>query len=124
MKVNFRYLAINVKTGKVSYFKNGEQLARMLRIGKPKAVKMARNGDTFNYYKLEALKEAITIDVPKTGDIVTIEGVSCYVINVYDRTFSVITESGTRLVKIDSMSFVENTVDNYDRLNQLKTRKF
>ncbi len=124
MKVIFRYKVTHVKTSKVSYFKNSEQLGNMLRIGRSKAVKLAKNGDVFNFFKLEELHDTITIDVPKKDELVTIEGVECRVINVYDRTFSVKTADGNRLVKIDSMSFVDSRNDIHDRTMMLKRKSF
>ncbi len=62
--------------------------------------------------------------MPEKNSCINIDGVDCTVINVYELTFSVLTDKGTRLVSVKDMSFVDDSIDKYDRNMRLAIKKF
>ena len=123
MAIKYKYKRTNTR-GKIQYFKNINDLAASLSIQHAKAKQLLDDGERFGNYTLEELNPPFVFEMPKPGDSITIDGVDCTVINVYNLTFSVLTDKGTRLVSVKDMSFVDNSIDKYDRNMRLAIKKF
>lgn len=123
MAIKYKYKRTNTR-GKIQYYKNINDLAASLSIQRAKARQLLVDGKRFGNYTLEELNPPFVFEMPKPGSSVNIDGVNCTVINVYNLTFSVLTDKGTRLVSVKDMSFVDDSIDKYDRNVRLAIKKF
>lgn len=123
MAIKYKYKRTNTR-GKIQYYKNIHDLAASLSVQHSKARQLLDDGERFGNYTLEELNPPFIFDMPKAGSSINIDGVDCTVINVYNLTFSVLTDKGTRLVSVKDMSFVDNSIDKYDRNMKLAIKKF
>ncbi len=123
MAIKYKYKRTDTR-GRTQYYKNINDLAASLSVQHSKARQLLDNNERFNNYTLEELNPPFIFEMPKASDSITINGVNCTVINVYELTFSVLTDKGTRLVSVKDMSFVDDSIDKYDRNIKLAIKKF
>ncbi len=123
MAIKYKYKRTDTR-GRTQYYKNINDLAASLSVQQSKARQLLDNNERFNNYTLEELNPPFVFEMPKPSDSITINGVNCTVINVYELTFSVLTDKGTRLVSVKDMSFVDDSIDKYDRNVRLAIKKF
>lgn len=123
MAIKYKYKRTNTR-GKIQYYRNIHELSKSLHLVHGETRRLLKNKERFNNYTLEELNPPFVFEMPKPGDSITIDGVDCTVINVYNLTFSVLTDKGTRLVSVKDMSFVDDSIDKYDRNVRLAIKKF
>ena len=121
--IKFNY-KVTPPNGKDEYCRTVNDGAKRVSISLPTFRKMLKTGETIRGFKAEKLDTPFVFDVPNKGDKLTIQKVKCTVINVYERTFSVMTDYGNRLVKIEGMTFVDNTPDEYVRQRKLAIKNY
>lgn len=123
MAIKYKYKRTDTR-GRTQYYKNINDLAASLSVQHSKARQLLDNNERFHNYTLEELNPPFIFEMPKPSDSIAINGVDCTVINVYELTFSVLTDKGTRLVNVKDMSFVDDSIDKYDRNVKLAVKKF
>lgn len=123
MAIKYKYKRTNTR-GKIQYYRNIHELSKSLHLAHGETRRLLKNKERFNNYTLEELNPPFVFEMPKPGSSVNIDGVDCTVINVYELTFSVLTDKGTRLVSVKDMSFVEDNPDEYVRQHKLRTKNY
>lgn len=123
MAIKYKYKRTDTR-GRTQYYKNINDLAASLSVQHSKAKQLLDNNERFHNYTLEELNPPFVFEMLKPGSSINIDGVNCTVINVYELTFSVLTDKGTRLVSVKDMSFVDDSIDKYDRNVRLGIKKF
>lgn len=122
-KQKFLYKTIGPQN-EVKYHKNTVELQQFFNRAKPVIRSAMKNNVYLDGYKIYELDEPFEFKKPVADQKITIECVQCTVIAVYDKTFSVVTDLGNRLVKLSSMKFVETVVNGTDRVYPLTTRNY
>lgn len=123
MAIKYKYKRTNTR-GKIQYYRNINDLSASLHLQSSETRELLANKKRFENYTLEEINPPFIFEMPKPGSSINIDGVDCTVINVYNLTFSVLTDKGTRLVSVKDMSFVDNSIDKYDRNMKLAIKKF
>lgn len=123
MAIKYRYKRTD-SVGRVKHYRNIDDLADSFSVQNTEIRRILKDGKRFRGYKVEKLDKPFVFEMPKCGAAITVEGIQCTVINTYDRTFSVMTDEGNRLVQIKDMSFVDGVPDDYDRTKKLAIKKF
>lgn len=123
MAIKYKYKRTNTR-GKIQYYRNIHELSKSLHLAHGETPRLLENKERFNNYTLEELNPPFVFEMPKPNDSITINGVNCTVINVYELTFSVLTDKGTRLVSVKDMSFVEENPDEYVRQHKLSSKNY
>lgn len=123
MAIKYKYKRTDTR-GKTKYYRNIHELSKSLHLVHGETRRLLKNNERFHNYTLEELDPPLIFEMPKPSDSITINGVNCTVINVYELTFSVLTDKGTRLVSVKDMSFVDDSIDKYDRNVKLAVKKF
>ncbi|MFI3939703.1 hypothetical protein VBG40_11595 [Vagococcus fluvialis] len=119
----FRYKTIG-PNNEIKYHRNTVDLQQFFNTDKRNIKKAMVNNEFLDGYKIIQLDEPFEFDKPVVDSQIVVEGIKCVVINIYENTFSVMTDLGSRLVKLADMTFVGPAFEGVDRQYLLQTRNY
>ncbi|MEG2253806.1 MAG: hypothetical protein RSC33_00610 [Vagococcus sp.] len=119
----FKYKTIGPNK-EVKYHRNTVDLQQFFNKDKRNIRRAMENNEFLDGYKIIKLDEPFEFDKPVIDSQIVVEGVKCVVINIYENTFSVMTDLGARLVKLTDTTFVGPAIEGVDRQFLLQTRNY
>lgn len=121
--MSYKYKTVDMNK-EVEYHRGVNDLSLFLKSDKQAVINAIKSNHNFKGYQVTKLKVPFSYKVPAKCEVITIEGIKSKVINVYQNTFSVLTDEGTRLVYIKTLKFVGPAINKSDRQYLLSVRNY